>query len=329
MSALDDAFEAVPPQLNPHVGHAVEHLGRWVLDHGLLSGPAARQRFERAGFGRFAAMTYPAADRSGIEIVADWFAWLFLLDDQLDDGLVGKDRGETAALGASILAVLEGSTVDPGSPAIVRSLADLWSRTTATAGTAWRERFVDHMVAGAMAAAWEADNRIRGVIPTEASYIDKRRHTGAIYVCMDLVEIVEHVELPAEVYHSPVFTAALDAACDVVCWTNDLYSLDKETALGEHHNLVTVSMHERGLGTTDAVNLTARRIAARLRAYSEYEPAVLAAWPGYQDEINASLAGMRSWMRGNFDWSSGTRRYLDSPDPAGYLEPHIVREEVG
>jgi Terpene synthase family 2, C-terminal metal binding len=326
---LHDAFEAIPPQLNPHADDGIEHLRQWVREYGLITASTAAQRFERAEFGRFAAMTYPTADRSGIGIIADWFAWLFLLDDQLDDGIVGKDRDAAAALLGAILGVLQGSPADPGAPAIVSCLADLWSRTTADTDDVWRKRFVDHVVAGGMAAVWEADNRVNGVVPTEASYIDKRRHTGAIYVCMDLIEIVEHVVLPDEVHSSPAFTAALDAASDVVCWTNDLYSLDKETALGEHHNLVTVSMHERGISEAEATDLTASRIADRLQEYLRYEPAVLAAWPAHRRELEAYLAGMRSWMRGNFDWSAGTRRYLDSPDPADYLESRIVRQEVG
>jgi hypothetical protein len=40
------------------------------------------------------------------------------------------------------------------------------------------------------------------------------------------------------------------------------------------------------------------------------------------------LAGMRSWMRGNLDWSASTRRYRDAVrnygDPAEYLETVLV-----
>lgn len=39
------------------------------------------------------------------------------------------------------------------------------------------------------------------------------------------------------------------------------------------------------------------------------------------------LAGMRSWMRGNLEWSASTRRYRGSSragDPAEYLEAVLV-----
>lgn len=331
---LQEVFKALPAQVNPHVQAAIRHLDRWVAEHGLIKRTAARQRFDQANFGGFAAVTYPTANEADLGLIADWFAWLFLLDDQLDDGLLGRDSDRTGALMTAIFDVLngpgDGSNVDSSSsaPAIVTSLADLWRRTAPAASPTWRRRFVDHVVAGGLAACWEAANRVRGVIPDEESYVENRRHTGAIYVCMDLIEIVEHIDLPAAVYESEPFARALRAACDVVCWTNDLYSWDKETTLGEYHNLVTVSRHARGLSQAEAVDLTVRRIAEQVLEFLAHEPKALAAWPAAAAEVSACLAGMRSWMRGNLDWSADTRRYRDAlrrnGDPADYLEAALV-----
>lgn len=323
ITALHRVFdESMPPRCNPHADAAITHLDRWVADHGLITRAAARERFDRANFGWFAAITYPTANEPDLALVADWFAWLFLLDDQLDDGLLGKDSARTADLMRAMFDVLNGSPAPDGAPTIVTSLADLWRRTAATASPAWRRRFVDHVVAGGLAACWEADNRARGVVPDIESYVVNRRHTGAIYVCMDLIEIVEHIDLPADVHDSRPFADALDAACDVVCWTNDLYSLDKETSLGEYHNLVTVSRHALGLTDAEALDWVAGRIAERVRDFLTAEPAA-----GHTG-TDAYLVGMRSWMRGNLDWSASTRRYRDAArdygDPLDYLETVLV-----
>uniref|UniRef100_UPI001FC9A08C terpene synthase family protein n=1 Tax=Streptomyces africanus TaxID=231024 RepID=UPI001FC9A08C len=103
-----------------------------------------------------------------------------------------------------------GEDVDQGAPALVTSLADLWRRTSA--GPTWRERFVRHVISGGLAARWEADNRVRGTVPDVESYVENRRHTGAIYVCMDLIEVVERLDLPTPVYESEPFTRALRSA---------------------------------------------------------------------------------------------------------------------
>lgn len=328
VAAMVEAFEAIPAALNPHVDAGVRHLDRWVVERGLVGRATARERFDRADFGWFAAVTYPTANEADLGLVADWFAWLFLLDDQLDDGLLGRDPERAGRFLGTIFDVLNGDSADPAGPSIVTSLDDLWQRTLRSAGPTWRRRFVEHVVAGGMAACWEADNRVRGTVPNEPDYVQNRRHTGAIYVCMDLIEIVEHIDVPAQVYDREPFAWALEAACDVVCWTNDLYSLDKETSLGEYHNLVTVVEHARGLHRAEAIGVVADLITERLVEYLAYEPAVRAECAGWTVEVEAYLAGMRSWMRGNLDWSARTRRYRDASrdktNRADYLESALI-----
>lgn len=327
-------FETIPAQLNPHADTAIRHLNQWVVEQGVVIAPAAKDRFEQANFGWFAAATYPTANETDLALIADWFVWLFLLDDQLDDGLLGENPERAGVLMTMIFDVLDGQVdrpgLGPGTPTIVTSLADLWQRTAASASSTWRRRFVDHVIAGGMAACWEADNRMRRVVPDEATYVQKRRHTGAIYVCMDLIEIVEHIDLPAEIYDREPFAGALRAACDVVGWTNDLYSLDKEVSMGEYHNLVAVIQHERALNRAEAIESVTHLIGERVQDFLREELAVHAVWPTHSTEVLGYLAGMRSWMRGNLDWSATTRRYRDTrrhrPDPTRYLEVGVVEQ---
>ncbi|GGK91365.1 hypothetical protein Sme01_53700 [Sphaerisporangium melleum] len=333
IAAMTEAFDAIAPETNPHAGTAVRHLNQWVAERGLIGRDSARERFDRADFGWFAAVTYPTASEADLGLVADWFAWLFLLDDQLDDGLLGRDPDRAGRLMGELFDVLEGHRADPAGPSIVTALDDLWRRATASASPAWRERFISHVVAGGMAACWEAANRTAGAVPGEQDYVANRRHTGAIYVCMDLIEIVEHIDVPAEVYDGDAFARALEAACDVVCWTNDLYSLDKETSVGEYHNLVTVVGRARGLDRAEAIGTVAGMITERLAEYLALEPAVRAESRGWTPQVEAYLAGMRSWMRGNLDWSASTRRYRDAlrdgAAPADYLESALVERVSG
>lgn len=115
--------------------------------------------------------------------------------------------------------------------------------------------------------------------PDPETYIRNRRHTGAIYVCMDLIEIVEGVEVLPAVYSSPEFAGALDAACNVVCWTNDVYSLAKERSLGEVHNLVCVMASHHGLTMEQAVRQVGAAIAAETASYRSLEQQLLRAYP--------------------------------------------------
>lgn len=323
-----------PFSVSPHAQQAREHLADWTRDHGLLRSAQARERFERADFGWFAALVHPTADAEALDLMAEWFAWLFLVDDQLDDGSFGRSperMAQAVALMRDILDCDAAYPEDAPMPPIASALRDLWRRTARRASPAWRDRFTCHLEQClTTATVWEAENRVRGSVPSEESYIANRRHTGAIYVCMDLIEIVEDVEVPAENHRTPAFRTALDAACDVVCWVNDVYSFAKERSLGEVHNLVHVVGCHRGLDERRAMEEVCSAIAVRTDAFLAAEDSLLQEYAQEVSWLRPSLAGMRSWMRGNLDWSRRTERYTSGlPDggSAAYVEAALM--EVG
>lgn len=312
-----------PYQVNQHVEQARAQLSRWARGSGLVRKDSARNRFEKADFGWFAAMVYPTASAQHLELMADWFGWLFLVDDQLDDGGFGRDRERVRQSVDLMRLTLENpGAARPDVPAAISSLTDLWTRTVVAASAGWRRRFTGHLVECLeTAAVWEVGNRVQGIVPDEDTYVVKRRHTGAIYVCMDLIDIVERIDVPARVYDSPQFTTALDAACNVVVWTNDVYSLEKERTVGEVHNLVHIVGHHQGLDQPAALARVGAAIEAETQRYLASELELLRVYPDQAGVLVPYLAGMRTWMRGNLDWSARTRRYHPGqPSPEHYLE---------
>ena len=345
MTTVPQLTSPFPYQINPHVERATAHLNDWVRQARLIGRPSARKRFERARFAWFAGVVYPTADAPRLELMADWFAWLFLVDDQFDDGRIGRDPKLADVMLSDLRAVLRGNVPTDNGPAdngpadngpkengavakgavakgaaipAAASLADLWRRTIPGTTTPWRRRFAAHLEECLRTAVtWEMANRIGGLLPEENEYIEKRRHTGAIYVCMDLIEVVEHLDIPRLLYFGPAFTAVLNAACNVVCWTNDVYSLEKERSLGEVHNLVYLVERHRRLSRDEALSRVCAAIDEETRRYLAREAELLASHPA-RDDLRRCTAGMRSWMRGNLDWSSRTQRYQapGRPGPA-------------
>ncbi|WP_416520556.1 terpene synthase family protein [Streptomyces achromogenes] len=319
-----------PFSVSPYAPQAREHVTIWARDTNLLRGHHARERFERADFGWFAALVYPTADAETLNLMADWFAWLFLVDDQLDDGDFGRSP-ERMAQAVRLMGRILGdpaTRLDAPLPPVADALVDLWHRTAGRASPTWRRRFADHLERClTTATVWEGENRVCGAVPSEDSYIVNRRHTGAIYVCMDLIEIAEGVEIPTEHYTAPTFRTALDAACDIVCWVNDVYSLSKERSLGEVHNLVYIVEHHRGLQEHQALKEVEVAISKRTEVFLAAQERLLHDHSEDAPWLRSSLAGMRTWMRGNLDWSRRTQRYAPGPpegDPGSYLEADLM-----
>lgn len=332
-----DVHSPFPQRISPYADQARRHVADWVRCVGLVHRESAWRRFERADFGWFAAAVYPTADAECLELMADWFAWLFLVDDQFDDGRLGHSPDRASEVVNQMRAVLADhrlrGTAGLASPTAVSSLADLWQRTAPRTSPEWRRRFVGHLEACLRTAAvWEAGNRFRGTVPSEATYIVNRRHTGAIYVCMDLIEIVEDLSVPHSLYTAPEFTAVLDAACNVVCWTNDVYSLAKERSRGDVHNLVLLVQHHRGLDQPAALDHVRAAIHKETGRFLDAEARLLTAHPEQGGQLVPCLGGMRSWMRGNLDWSRRTKRYHPAADggaerPDEYLEARLTQIE--
>ncbi|MFJ5817793.1 terpene cyclase [Streptomyces sp. NPDC093108] len=329
-SELPDIYCPFPQRTNPHVGHTRAHLDEWTRNTGLVHRDSARDRFIQADFGAFVGMVYPTADSKHLDLVADWFVWLFLVDDQLDDGHLGRSPERVRDVVDLMRTVIEADT--PGAlpdgqlPAAVVALADLWKRTTPSAAAHWRTRFGWHLTTYlTTATTWEAGNRAAGVVPSEETYIAKRRHTGAIHVCMDLIEIVAGIEAPESIHNDSRFITALEASCNVVCWANDVYSYEKEQVLGEIHNLVHLVRHHRGYGERQALEHVCAEITTETKRFLAAEAELLAAYPQLSWMLTPYLDGMRSWMRGNLDWSRETPRY-NPADVSQYEEPEEYLE---
>ena len=191
-----------PFAVNPHLSEVRPHLNDWARDTRAITDQTAWRRFEAADFGWFAAVVHPTAGLETVKLIADWFGWLFLVDDQLDDGALGRDARGAGDLIAQLIAVLESdgdgvAAEDAERAPVVRSLAGLWRRTAPHGSATWRRRFTAHLEKCLVTAAtWELANRVGGLLPDEETYIEQRRRTGAIYVCMDLIEIAAQISAP-------------------------------------------------------------------------------------------------------------------------------------
>src|SRR4029079_16704561 len=99
---------------------------------------------------------------------------------------------------------------------------------------------------------WEAKNRAQRAVPDEAAYLALRPAAGAGPSFFALIEPLEGIRLSPAVRSHPGVTRLARLAGDIICWTNDLLSYEKEHAHGDFHNLVMVYQHQRKMGPAAA-----------------------------------------------------------------------------
>jgi hypothetical protein len=312
----------------------------WARSHGLVRSAAAEQRLTAVRLGDFAARVYPTATFDELLLVTDWIAWLDFLDDQNDDGaavLAVEPSGFELFLARLAEAGLRpgadasdgtGTTADAGP--LGEALADLWMRTRGRASTRLRRRLRRHLHEYLAGNVQQAAYRALGDLCDPAEYPALRRAAGGIALTFDLIEIAGGAELVPEVYYSHTYQRLLTTAGDVVCWTNDILTVEKETAAGDLLNLVAVieaaDRCTRDRALARAGELTAERLDDFHRAERELPGlcAALGLSEAHRRDLASCVALLRAWICGHAEWGVTTSRYAGHPADTDWLEELMV-----
>ncbi|MFW6690742.1 terpene synthase family protein [Streptomyces sp. MAR4 CNX-425] len=324
----------IPALLHPEAAGLDDHIIAWARHADLIRDGLATAHFHRAGFGRFAAAVYPRADR--VELVAEWQLYNWIVDDQLDEGHVARTTAQRLRTAAELCAQLD-PDLDAPAPAgpLAAALADLWERTAKPLSHAWRARFAAHYRDFLAFTILPHTEPARIARQSLADFQRRRRLNSGCEMSFDLIEPANSTELPPAVAASDAYRAVRDAANDVISWTNDIYSVRKEIARGDHDHLAAVLRRLNGGGWQDALDEAAARVAARTEDFTAACRDVRAMrplfglGPGGWAVVEESLADLGHWIAGSLEWHRWSPRYREvATTRAGvapaYIEPHLV-----
>jgi hypothetical protein len=292
--------------VSPHAEAVQERSVGWARRFGLVARGRERS-FAGGRFGWLAAHTFPEAELEILQLVADWTTWLFALDDTCDRAPDGKRPELLQRHVDDFMAVLNGLDGVTPSP-LVGALTELRARLVPHVTPAWMSRFLHSSLQYFEACVWEAENRARGVVPREEPYKVMRRFAGAVHTYLDLMELASRNYLPLDLRKDVDAQRLAQAANNVACWSNDVYSAKKELGYGDVHNLVVVLMHERTLGFGEALALAVGQCDDEVRSFITIERALCERRAG-DVRVTRYCGGLRAIMRGNIEWSLTTRRY--------------------
>ncbi|MDV9192933.1 terpene synthase family protein [Streptomyces sp. SR27] len=328
---MPDFYVPYPARLNPHVETARAHTRDWAREMGMLEGSGVweQEDLDSHDYALLCAYTHPDCDAEALDLVTDWYTWVFFFDDHF---LEVFKRTQDRAGGKTYLDRLpmfmpadpaEGMP-EPTNP-VEAGLADLWRRTVPSMSEGWRVRFAEATEHLLNESLWELDNINEGRVANPVEYIEMRRKVGGAPWSAGLVEYAAGAEVPERVAHSRPLRVLRDAFSDAVHLRNDLFSYQREVEdEGENSNGVLVL--ERFLGCTtqeaaDAVNdlLTSRIQQFENTALTEVPPLAVEKGLG-PDEVAAVAAyakGLQDWQSGGHEWHMRSSRYMNEGMVAG------------
>lgn len=296
--------------ISPLVEDVYTHNMYWVQQFNLV--PASQQlaAYRKARFPWFVSRIYHTADYMELCLACDFCTWLFRVDDLLEH--LGGNRFRHSSVIREMIGVLEHgqASVLSQHAALAASLMDIWERMKALCPTGWQCRFIRNMKHLFDATCWEADNRAAARPPAIAEYIKMRPYTSAMYPCIDLIEMMGQSWLPDEIrLHDAVQQLTL-TCIEAVCWVNDLVSFNKEQRINEPHNVVLLLQGEHDLSPYDAIREVTEVCNETIRHFMFLEKKLLNSGKVVHKNLQHYTEGLRSWIRGNLDWSLfDTERY--------------------
>lgn len=282
--------------------------------------PAEEGRFE--AFNRLTSYVFPTATVERAAACARWCNWLYFFDDRHDEVDAARPGAAHDLVGAAaamrgyldLLADLERD--DDGGDPLARYALDFRADALRLGGRAWFTRFLGHVreyiLEGTLSACvhWAS-----GSVPRIDEYLVQRDADSAVETAIDLIELAQGIELPAELHADPTIVAMRQALTRTVALFNDVVSYPKEVLRqGNPNNLVHVLMGA-GLSYEGALRESIRlvnRCADELRWRGE---AAIARYRREVPAIEGFVAGLFQWQRGNIESSLVEARYRAPESP--------------
>jgi germacradienol/geosmin synthase len=327
---LPDFYLPYPARLNPHVDRARAHSTGWAREMGMLDAPTPggglvwdEPALLRMDYGLMCAYTHPDCDAAVLDLITDWYVWVFFFDDHFLE-LFKYSRDFAGA--KEYLDRLERFMTEPGveppeptNPAEA-GLRDVWARTVPDRSAAWRRRFVTATHNLMVESLWELDNIDAGRVANPIEYVQMRRRVGGAPWSANLVEHAAGAEVPDGAADARPMRVLADTFSDAVHLRNDLFSYQREVEEeGENSNAVLVFERFLGCPTQRAADLVNDLLTSRLQQFEDTAlvevPAMCAdrALPVHeQAAIARYVKGLQDWQAGGHEWHVRSSRYMNA-----------------
>ncbi|MGW5701708.1 terpene synthase family protein [Amycolatopsis japonica] len=326
---LPEFYLPHPARMNPHLEAARAHSMAWAREMGMLDSPSpsgdvvwTEQALAKMDYALLCAHTHPDCDGPSLDLVTDWYVWVFFFDDDflaqfkytrdIEGAKAYLDRLELFMTGPGE------RSPEPGNPAEA-GLENLWARTIPSMSEAWRRRFVTSTHNLMVESLWELDNIDRGRIANPIEYVQMRRRVGGAPWSANLIEFAVGAEVPDGIAATRPMEVLRDTFADAVHLRNDLFSYQREVREeGENSNAVLVFEKFLDCPTQEAAELTNDLLTSRLQ---QFENTALVEVPALLAERDVSLPeqiavglyvkGLQDWQSGGHEWHTRSSRYMN------------------
>lgn len=326
---LPEFYLTYPARLNPHLESTRAHSMDWAKRMGMLDTPTPsgglvwdEEALARMDYALMCAYTHPDCDGPTLDLITDWYVWVFFFDDDfLEQFKYSRDlAGAQAYLDRlELFMTYDGQEPPEVTNPAEAGLKDLWERTVPAMSQDWRRRFITSTHNLMVESMWELDNIDRGRVANPIEYIQMRRRVGGAPWSANLVEYAAGAEIPDAIAATRPMRVLSDTFSDAVHLRNDLFSYQREVREeGENSNAVLVFEHFFDCSTQEAAELVNEVLTSRMQQFEDTAlvevPALLAEYAAGPQEaaaVAAYVKGLQDWQSGGQEWHARSSRYMN------------------
>ncbi|MFT7840933.1 germacradienol/geosmin synthase [Saccharothrix sp. BKS2] len=325
---LPEFYLPHPARLNPNLDRARAHTKAWAYGMDMVDVPQhgtviwTEHDLDSHDYALLCAYTHPDATADDLDLVTDWYVWVFYFDDHFLE--LYKRNPDLAGAKAyldrlPLFMPVDGPITEEPTNPVEKGLKDLWERTVPAHSADWRRRFAEnteHLLDESM---WELLNISEGRLANPVEYVEMRRKVGGAPWSANLVEHVTGMEVPARIALSRPLGVLRDTFADAVHLRNDLFSYEREVLdEGELSNGVLVLEKFLDLPTQEAAEAVNDLLTSRLH---QFEHTAFTEVPPLLDEhgvdpegrlaVLAYVKGLQDWQSGGHEWHARSSRYMN------------------
>jgi germacradienol/geosmin synthase len=327
---LPDFYVPWPARLNPNLEGARTHSKAWAYEMGILGSPEDagtviwdEPTFDAHDYALLCAYTHPDCPAPELDLVTDWYVWVFFFDDHFLETFKRSGDLEGAKayldrLSAYMPLEPQATPPEPTNP-VEAGLRDLWARTAPTMSPHWLRRFADTTSDLLLESLWELSNINQARVANPIEYVEMRRKVGGAPWSACLVEHAAEAEIPPAIAGTRPIRVLTDTFADGVHLRNDIFSYQRETETeGEINNAVLVAERFFDIDTQRAANLINDLLTSRLH---QLENTALTELPPLFEDHGldpvsrlrtlAYVKGLQDWQSGGHEWHMRSSRYMN------------------
>ncbi|KAK5660833.1 hypothetical protein OQA88_12204 [Cercophora sp. LCS_1] len=302
---LFSSIMSVPLRINPHYFPTVRAPGYERIRTLFNKDAVWSAKNESVELGLLCSTWAPGAPAEALETLFDYNHWVFLFDDQFDEGHLSSSPHLAALEIQTHTSIMHAHPTPLTTP-----LHTLWSsictRVRASSPPAVYHRFCTlhtHYFTG-------LPLQLTTPLPTTvSSYLSFRLRTIGVLPAFPISEYALGVNIPQHAYNHPSVQEIMHLSAEMVILVNDIASYKKDRVLGVGLNMICV-MQKEGLSMQEAMD----RMGAMLEGCYKRWYGALARMPVWGESVDGEVLRYveicRDVALGCLHWSFLTGRYL-------------------